>query len=430
MESQKNNNIVDLPDNTVITGVNGKTTISNTALKQQRKKRQTMENRIHKMHSKFVSERYQHYQNKLNTLQIKLTAMHELNNEDVQFNRMNRDLEEGRDLELVKLRLYEEYRISRVNKEFQQDIEEAKLEYEKIVTNLKKKLFENVENQIKSLQEEKILLDVANEKNYSMDEQAIADMKQTFNDDILTYNKTRSGKGNYINTGSNDDLKAAFITAAAAVNKGENYDSMTYHNDNVLSNLSDGFLSDNNNNAVTSDDLLSGLLSGGTNDIKRSLRRRIATKSSAGRHQDENGDDDYNGSATPDHADGKGNKTNNSSRKRRNGDNKKNGNNNRDEEEELVISPEWLYEIQKYDPLRRMLMDGNNPKGGDLNFHFSLLDNNTGFHNTKNSHTNTRKYERKQIPKTAPKLQGLDKEEVTEDLNLIRKLTGKKELPY
>ncbi|XBW35140.1 hypothetical protein QEN19_000703 [Hanseniaspora menglaensis] len=400
-----------------------KTTISNTALKQQRKKRQTMENRIQKMHSKFVSERYQHYQNKLNSLQVKLTAMHELKNDDIEFNRMNRDLEEERDLELVKLRLYEEYRISRVNKEFQQEIEEAKLEYEKIVTNLKKKLFESVEKQIKSLQEEKILLDVANEKNYSMDKQTIAEMKQTFNDDIFTYNKTRSGKGSYVNTGSYEDLKAAFITAAAVVvGNGENYDSVGHFNDHLLSNLSDGFMSDKNTNGVTSDDLLGGLLSGGTNDIKRSLRRRITTKNGAGKHMDDTGDEDYNENTFSDQIEGRNFKSAAAPRKRRGIDDKKN------EEEELTISPEWLYEIQKYESLKNILMDPNN-----LNFTFSLFDNSTAngdAANVKSSQGTTRRYERKQVPKTAPKLQGLDKDEVTDDLNLIRKHIGKKTLPY
>lgn len=428
MDYQRNSNDIDIHDAINKPSANGKTTISNTALKQQRKKKQTMENRIQKMQSKFVAERYQHYQNKLNFLQLKLTAMHELNNEDIQFNRENRDLEEERDLELVKLRLYEEYRISRVNKEFQQDIEEAKLEYEKIVTNLKKKLFESVENQIKSLQEEKILLDVANEKNYSMDKQTIADMKQTLNDEILTYNKTRSGKGNYISTGSNEDLKAAFINAAAVVNKGEAYDSMNLHNDNVLSNLSDAFLSDN---GVTSDDLLSGLLSSGTTDIKRSLRRRIATKSASGKNGEDAADDDYNGSATPDQGESKSFKSGPASKKRRNGDSKKNPASLKEaEDEELTISPEWLYEIQKYEALRRILMDAN---GGKLNFHFSLFDSSSGVldsHSNKTPSGSSRKQERKQIPKTAPKLQGLAKDEVTDDLNLIRKLTGNKQLPY
>lgn len=428
MDYQRNSTDSDLHDAINKASVNSKTTISNTALKQQRKKKQTMENRIQKMQSKFVAERYHHYQNKLNFLQLKLTAMHELNNEDIQFNRENRDLEEERDLELVKLRLFEEYRISRVNKEFQQDIEEAKLEYEKIVTNLKKKLFESVENQIKSLQEEKILLDVANEKNYSMDKQTIADMKQTLNDEILTYNKTRSGKGNYINTGSNEDLKAAFINAAAVVNKGETYDSANLHNENVLSNLSDAFLSDN---GVTSDDLLSGLLSGGTTDIKRSLRRRIATKIPAGKNGEDTADDDYNASATPDQGEIKGSKPGPASRNRRNGESKKPLSSHKEaEDEELIISPEWLYEIQKYEALRRILMDAN---GGKLNFHYSLLDSSPGVHDSHTSKApsgSSRKQERKQIPKTAPKLQGLVKEEVTDDLNLIRKLTGHKQLPY
>lgn len=407
---------------------NAKNSISNTALKQQKKKKQSMENRIQKLHTRFTSDRHQHYQNKLNNLQVKLTAMHEVKNEDPEFNRINRDLQEERDLELVKLRLFEEYKISRVNKEFQQDIEEVKMEYEKVVTSLKKKLFENIENQIKSLQEEKILLDVANEKNYNMDKQTIQDMKHTYNEEILSYNKTRSGKGAYVVTGSNEDLKTAFLTAAAVVNSGENIESTNKNNDNhALSNLSDAYMSDAHN-AILSDDLLSGLLSAsggiGNSDIKRSLRKRMTTNKAQSPNQFNNYQDN----------DTQLTKTN--SRKKKNSTDKKSASNSQGpetESEELVISPEWLYEIQNYEGLKNLLMDKSLFDASNK-YYFSLSDNNQGMaessQNTKPHNANGRKYERKQPLKTAPKLQGLDKDQVTDDLNLIRGMIGKKKLPY
>lgn len=406
----------------------GKNTISNTAMKQQKKKKQSMENRIQKLHSRFTTDRHQHYQNKLNNLQVKLTAMHEVKNEDPEFNRMNRDLEEERDLELVKLRLFEEYKISRVNKEFQQDIEEVKMEYEKVVTSLKKKLFENIENQIKSLQEEKILLDVANEKNYNMDKQTIQDMKYTYNEEILSYNKTRSGKGAYVVTGSNEDLKTAFLTAAAVVNSGENIESTNKNNENhVLSNLSDPYMSDAHN-AILSDDLLSGLLSAsggiGNSDIKRSLRKRITTNKAQSPNQFNNYQDNDTFLAKP------------STRKKKHGSDRKSASSSQGpetESEELVISPEWLYEIQNYEGLRNLLMDRSFFDASNK-YYFSLSENNQatgeGNHNSKSTNANGRKYERKQPLKTAPKLQGLDKDQVTDDLNLIRGMIGKKKLPY
>ncbi|KAL6930859.1 uncharacterized protein HGUI_00602 [Hanseniaspora guilliermondii] len=396
---------------------NTKQSISNTAMKQQKKKKQSMENRIHKLHTKFTSDRHQHYQNKLNTLQARLTAMHEVQNEDPEFNRMMRDLQEERDLELVKLRLFEEYRIARVNKEFQQDIEEVKMEYEKVVTNLKKKLFENIETQIKSLQEEKILLDVANEKNYNMDKQTIQDMKYTYNEEILGYNKTRSGKGAYSVTGSNEDLKTAFLTAAAVVNSGENYDSVVKNNDNVLSNLSDPYMSDAHN-AILSDDLLSGLISAsgglGNSDIKRSLRKRMTSIKPLNNTPEIQETDELQ-------------KTN---KKKKNGSDKKTSNNQgpQAENDELAISAEWLYEIQNFESLRNLLMDKSL---FDLSnkYYFSLSDNNQGSGDGSNG-SNGRRYERKQPLKTAPKLEGLNNDQVTDDLNFIREKIGKKKLPY
>jgi hypothetical protein len=402
-----------------------KQSISNTAMKQQKKKKQSMENRIHKLHTKFTSDRHQHYQNKLNSLQAKLTSMHEVQNEDPEFNRMIRDLQEERDLELVKLRLFEEYRIARINKEFQQDIEEVKIEYEKVVTNLKKKLFENIETQIKSLQEEKILLDVANEKNYNMDKQTIQDMKYTYNEEILGYNKTRSGKGAYSVTGSNEDLKTAFLTAAAVVNSGENYDTTVKNNENhVLSNLSDPYMSDAHN-AILSDDLLSGLISAsgglGNSDIKRSLRKRMTTIKP------------LNNTPELQETDELLSKSNN--KKKKSASDKKASNNQgpQAENDELAISAEWLYEIQNFESLRNLLMDKSLFDASNK-YYFSSSDNNQGSgegnNSSKTNGSNGRRYERKQPLKTAPKLEGLNKDQVTDDLNFIREKIGKKKLPY
>lgn len=93
--------------------------------------------------------------------------MHQGNN--AQFLRKLRDLEEERDYELVRLRLFEEYRVNRSSIEFQEDIEKSKVEHEKIIKLCKEKLYESLENKMKKLQEERLLMDVANAHSYSMD---------------------------------------------------------------------------------------------------------------------------------------------------------------------------------------------------------------------------------------------------------------------
>lgn len=96
-----------------------------------------------------------------------MTTLHQGGN--TKLNRKIRDLEEERDLELCRLRLFEEYRVSRSGIEFQEDIERAKDDHEKLVKICKEKLYSTIENKIKKLKEERLLMDVANVHSYSMD---------------------------------------------------------------------------------------------------------------------------------------------------------------------------------------------------------------------------------------------------------------------
>lgn len=108
-----------------------------------------------------------YYRNRLTSLQTTLTTLHQGNS--VEFIRRLRDLEEERDLELVRLRLFEEYRVNRSRIEFQEDIEKTREEHEKIIKLCKERLYESLERKMKKLQEERLLMDVANVHSYSMD---------------------------------------------------------------------------------------------------------------------------------------------------------------------------------------------------------------------------------------------------------------------
>lgn len=119
------------------------------------------------MYRSFILDKDAHYKDRLTSLQTDLTTLHQGNNRV--YLRELRDLEESRDLELVRLRLYEEYRVSRSSIEFQEDIESAKAEHEKLVKLCKEKLYENIEQKIKQLQEDRLLMDVANTHSYAMD---------------------------------------------------------------------------------------------------------------------------------------------------------------------------------------------------------------------------------------------------------------------
>lgn len=131
------------------------------------KRRHNIETKVSKIYHNFILDKDSHYKNRLTSLQTDLTTLHQGNNKA--YIRKVRDLEEARDLELVRLRLYEEYRVSRSSIEFQEDIESAKAEHEKLVKLCKEKLYESIEQKIKQLQEDRLLMDVANTHSYAMD---------------------------------------------------------------------------------------------------------------------------------------------------------------------------------------------------------------------------------------------------------------------
>lgn len=131
------------------------------------KRRHNIESKVGKIQHSFVIDKDIHYKNRLTALQTNLTTLHQGNNWS--YLRKLRDLEESRDLELVRLRLFEEYRVSRSSIEFQEDIETARQEHERLVKLCKEKLYETIEQKIKQLQEDRLLMDVANAHSYAMD---------------------------------------------------------------------------------------------------------------------------------------------------------------------------------------------------------------------------------------------------------------------
>ena len=147
------------------------------AVSRKDKRRHNIESKVAKISQNFVVDKDVHYRDRLTHLQTDLTSLHQGNN--LQFMRMLRDLEEERDLELIRLRFYEEYRVQRSSIEFQEDIEKTKEEHEKMIKLCKEKLYESFEKKIIKLQEERLLTDVANAHSYSMDHPRTKQAKPT-----------------------------------------------------------------------------------------------------------------------------------------------------------------------------------------------------------------------------------------------------------
>lgn len=136
-------------------------------LSRKDKRRYNLETKVARIHSSFAADKDTHYKERLTTLQTSLTTLHQGTAPRLQ--RTLRDLEEARDFELVKLRLYEEYRVGRAAVEFSEDIAHARDDHEKLVRLCKERLYASIEAKMKALKEEKMLMDVANAHSYSMD---------------------------------------------------------------------------------------------------------------------------------------------------------------------------------------------------------------------------------------------------------------------
>lgn len=131
------------------------------------KKRATILSKLYKHEESLSVDRDYHYRGMLQVLQQNLTSAHAGANEDVQERVV--DLEEERDYELVRLRLWEEYQMKRAQGEFYEQVENANQEHDDMVKLVKERLYASLEKQVKQLKEDKVLLDMANSHSYNMD---------------------------------------------------------------------------------------------------------------------------------------------------------------------------------------------------------------------------------------------------------------------
>lgn len=69
-------------------------------------------------------------------------------------------LEEARDYELTKLRLWEEYQVKSIEMEYHQALQKAKENHDKMIKLIKEKLYDKLQKQIKTLKEDKYLLNL------------------------------------------------------------------------------------------------------------------------------------------------------------------------------------------------------------------------------------------------------------------------------
>lgn len=121
--------------------------------------------RLNKLAQNFGNERDNYYRAALRELQSTLATLQQGNNTDYLLKK--EDLEQVRDYELTRLRLWEEYRVKRIETEYRQDIERAKEQHDRMIKLIKEKLYDKLQRQIKQLKEDKLLLNLINANSWT-----------------------------------------------------------------------------------------------------------------------------------------------------------------------------------------------------------------------------------------------------------------------
>lgn len=124
------------------------------------KRRQQIGTRLSKLESSFMDDRNNFYRAILHNLQTTLSTIQQGTNKEYLDKKI--ELEESRDYELTRLRLWEEYQVKRVDDEYKGDIAKAKQNYDMMIKLLKEKFYDKLQRQVKQLKEDKLLLNLVN----------------------------------------------------------------------------------------------------------------------------------------------------------------------------------------------------------------------------------------------------------------------------
>lgn len=113
----------------------------------------------------FSGDRDNFYKALLHNLQNTLATLQQGTNEKFLVKKEN--LEEERDYELTRLRLWEEYQVMRIEEEYKEDLSKAQENQDKMIKLIKEKHYDKLQKQIKQLKEDKLLLNLVNANSWS-----------------------------------------------------------------------------------------------------------------------------------------------------------------------------------------------------------------------------------------------------------------------
>lgn len=138
-----------------------------SALSRKDKRRQSAAVKLFQINEMFETNKDFQYREVLRSLQSALYTLHVGDNQEFLDEITN--IEETRDEGLVTLYLWEQYQIECSRREYERDVESANAEHQQMTQLVRGKLMSRLEAQRKKLNEDKALLDIANDHSLSFD---------------------------------------------------------------------------------------------------------------------------------------------------------------------------------------------------------------------------------------------------------------------
>ncbi|OBA18069.1 hypothetical protein METBIDRAFT_47899 [Metschnikowia bicuspidata var. bicuspidata NRRL YB-4993] len=124
------------------------------------KRRQQIAARLGKLEAGFADGSASYYRGLLHNLQATLAAIQQGTHGE--YVRRKGALEQVRDYELTRLRLWEEYQVTRAEHEYAAAMHTATANYDMMVKLLKEKYYDKLQSQARRLKEDKLLLNMVN----------------------------------------------------------------------------------------------------------------------------------------------------------------------------------------------------------------------------------------------------------------------------
>lgn len=206
---------------------------NNQSLPKKDKKKVTITNRLLSLEENFYEQKNEYYKSSLSDLQQDLSSTHSETN-DLYLEKL-RDSQERRDYELTRLRLWENYQVSKVEKEAREDVEKINEEYDTFIKIIKDKLYDKLTRKIRLLKEDKVLKDLANVNHYSIDI------------DLINNDSSNNNNGNNTGNGHGNDPKHHHFEDSSRNSPKKKLLSLT-ENGTAMNGLLSGF-SDTNNSS-------------------------------------------------------------------------------------------------------------------------------------------------------------------------------------